>query len=234
MEDKKTFVERLEDSKKRNELLNERIKEYLLYTGFAGAIISAIAYVILTFVMILGVQTSMETTNQIVFSGLGVVVGLSISFLLRSQGIAFAKRESESQRIMKAYNEALNKTKKVKELRTINQYMRNATIKDAIIKGLSFGLSTYFVLFIFIEGNGNWALIGLALSNLLMFTSFGLIGLSTAYDVYKEEHLPNIEALTKKLIEQRENDQTESIYTHRIDLPEEAHEFLIDDIGEEN
>ncbi len=183
--------------------LNERIKEMLLYTGFAGAVISVIAYMVITVVMIVGFKSDLQAENQILFAVLGACTGLVITFALRGQGIAFAKREDESIQVMKEYHEALNKRKKEKDLKDINHYVFFATIKDIVVKGLTVGVSTYYVLYIFMQGNGDWSLIGLAFSNLLMFSGFGLVALSKTYDKYIEEHIPVIRERTKKIIEER-------------------------------
>ena len=184
--------------------LNEKIKAYLLYSGFVAAIISVIAYMVITVVMITGFESNLQAQNQILFAVLGACTGLIITFSLRGQGIAFAKREEESQKVMKAYYEALNKRKKEKQLHDINHYLVVQTIKDILIKGVSVGVSTYFVLYIFMQGNGDWSLIGLALSNLLMFSGFGLVALSKTYDKYIEEHLPVVRERTRMILAEQE------------------------------
>ena len=203
--------------------LNERIKDLLLYTGFAGAIISVVAYIVITVVMIVGFESDLEAQNQILFAVLGACTGLIITFALRGQGIAFAKREEESQKVMKAYYEALNKRKKEKELKDIGSYLIKQTIKDIIIKGVSVGVSTYFVLYIFMQGNGDWSLIGLALANLLMFSGFGLVALSKTYDKYIEEHIPVIRERTKKILAE----QNELPFT---DLPQDYAQGEVQDV----
>ena len=199
----KDFTKRMEARQQRNALLNEEIKAMLLYVGFAGAIISGLAYIVITIVMVTGFSTSFSTTQQIIFSLLGVVVGLMITFLLRSQGIAFAKREPKSQQIMGDYHKALNKKKTEKQMHDINYYVFWATIKDIIIKGISFAATTYFALYIAIQGNGDFALIGLAIANVLFFLSLGLIALSKAYDFYLEEHLEVIKERTQRLLDNK-------------------------------
>jgi hypothetical protein len=181
--------------------LNQRIKEWLLYVGFASSIISVIAYIIATVVMIVGFESNLELQNRLLFAFLGAGVGLIITFSLRSQGIAFAKLEDESVEVMKAYREALNKQKKEKDLKDITYYMIVATIKDVIIKGLLIIITTTLIIDIFSKGNGDWSLIWLALANLMMFTGFGLVALSKTYDKYIEEHIPVIRERTKKILE---------------------------------
>jgi hypothetical protein len=144
----------------------------------------------------------LKPQNQLLFAVLGACTGLIITFSLRGQGIAFAKREDESVEVMKAYHEALNKSKKEKQLKDISHYLFWSTIKDIVVKGISVGVSTYFILYIFMQGNGDWSLIGLALANLFMFSGFGLVALSKTYDKYIEEHIPVIRERTKKILAQ--------------------------------
>ena len=190
------------DKEKTKKALNDKFKKMLMYVGFIGAIISAIAYLIITIVMVNGVSTDMALSNQILFSVLGAIVGLLISFLLRNQGIIYAKQNEEAQQVMKEYRQKINETKTYKQLHTISWYILWATIRDIFMKGLTIALSTWFILYIFIEGNGEWGLVFLALANILMFAGFGLVGLATVYDKYLEEHIPVIKQRIKKLKEE--------------------------------
>lgn len=200
-----------EKRKERQQKFNDELKYMLLYVGFAGAIISAVAYMIMTIVMINGFQSSLDIEKQIMFSVLSSLIGLVISFLLRSQGIAFAKNEEQSKIVMKNYYEALNKKKTVKKLKTITYYMVRATIIDVIVKGTLFIASMWGIIYMFSEGNGDWSLLGLALSNILMFAGFGLVALSKMYDKYLDEHISVIKELTKKLTPPSEVVDTELI-----------------------
>lgn len=192
--------------------MNDKVKQILLYTGLGASIISAIAYLIVTYVLVEGFSSQIELQQQILFSILGAATGLMITFFLRSQGIAFAKREPESQEAMKAYYKAINKKKTVKQLHTITHFMIWSTIGDIFSKGLSIAITTSFLMYVFMQGNGNFALFGLAVSNIFMFAGFGFMALSKAYDKYIDEHIPVIKAITEKLtqeqagsIQQKEN-----------------------------
>ena len=202
-------LEKIEQARKANEKLKktkkikveftERIKNIILYVGFVAAIISAIAYINITIVLINGFETSLDFENQILFSVIGVIVGLSISTMLRFQGIAFAKKNPYAFDIMKKYYIALNKTKSIKNLHTIKYYLVKATIIDIIIKGSIVAITMWFILDISSSGNDNWELLKLAIANLGLFTGFGLVALSSAFDKYLDEHIPVIIELTKKL-----------------------------------
>ena len=183
----------------KSEELNETIKSLLIYVGFASAGISSIAYIIITIVMVRGFTTDLELSSQLLFAVLGAIVGVSITVSLIMQGIAFAKRDPNAQQVMSDYYKALNKTKTIKEMHTIDHYVKWAIIKTILMKGFTVAISTFFILYIFIEGNGNWSLIGLAIANIFMFIGFGLVGLSNAYDFYLKQHIPVIQELIKKI-----------------------------------
>jgi len=181
--------------------MNDTVKNFLLYTGILGSIISSIAYLIVTYVIVVGFESAVDQEKQILFAVLGALVGLMITSALRGQGITFAKKEDESQEVMKEYHELINKTKDIKKLRTIKHFVIVSTIKDVITKGVSIGITTWFVMYIFMEGNGDFSLFALTLSNILMFSGFGLVALSKAYDKYIEEHIPVIKSIIARLKE---------------------------------
>ena len=208
--------------------MSDKIKNFLIYTGLFASIISAIAYLIVTYVLVVGFSTQLELQKQILFAVLGASTGLMITFFLRSQGIAFAKREDESKRIMAEYFEASNRKKTVKQLHTITHFMIWSTITDIFSKGLSIALTTSFLRYIFMEGNGNFALFGLAIANIFMFAGFGMMALSKAYDKYLDEHIPVIKAITLKLKQEQagsiqpKEQQNANVQQHSISDPSPA------------
>ena len=179
--------------------MNDNVKHFLLYTGIIGSIISAIAYLVTTYVIVVGFESAVDMEKQILFAILGSLTGLIISFSLRSQGITFARKEPNSQAVMLEYRQLINKKKSIKQLHTIKYFIIVSTIKDFFMKGLSIAISTWFVMYIFMDGNGDFSLFALAISNLLMFTGFGLVALSKGYDKYVEEHIPVIQTIIKRL-----------------------------------
>ena len=108
---------------------------------------------------------------------------------------------------MQEYYKVLNKNKNIKKLKTIDRFMIINAIYDIFIKGLSVGATTYFSIMIFTEGNGDFSLIGLAVVNILMFLSFGILALSKTYDFYINEHLSAIVEKTNKLKEGLKNEK---------------------------
>lgn len=194
-----------------NQPIDEKVKNILLYVGSVAALVAGIAYVGVTYVIVQGFESALDRDKQILFSALGAAFGIIISMLLRSQGVSLAKRLQESQDTMREYYSVLNKTKSIKKLRTIKFYMVFNTIKDMFTKAAGIGISTYLVIYIFSEGNGDYSLFLLALSNICMFIGFGFIALAKTYDFYVEEHIPAIKEITIKLKEQQNIDQVGSI-----------------------
>lgn len=186
-----------------------KIKELMMYVGTIGAMISGIAYVIITVIMILGFEKSMELESQLIFSIIGAVVGISIMSMLRTQGVTFASNEPESKATMQEYRKLLNLKKTQKKLKRIESFMIFQFFKDLFTKVLSILISTFGILYLVLEGNGDFSLIGLAVANLLMFISFGLIALSKAYDFYINEHIPTIKELIKRMNERPFVDEKE-------------------------
>ena len=179
--------------------MNDKAKKFLRWGGTAGAIVAAIAYIIIILVIVQGFNSQLDQQKQILISVLGAIVGITITFLLREQGITFAKELPESIRVMNEYNILINRIKPLKKLHTIKWFMFWATTKDIFIKGTTIAGSTLMVLYIFREGNGDYQLFLLALSNIVMFAGLGLWAMSKMYDIYIENHIPAIEERIKKL-----------------------------------
>lgn len=179
--------------------MNNKIKTVLLWVGTIGAAITSIAYLATIIVLIIGLESQLEMEQMLLVSILGALTGLSITFMLRSQGIAFAKSEPGSRDIMQAYYKALNKHKKPKSLHTIKWHVITQSIKDIVIKASSVAVSTYFSIFIIVEGSGDAGLIGIAIASLAMFICFGVLAMAKAYDYYLEEHLEAVKQITETL-----------------------------------
>lgn len=77
--------------------------------------------------------------------------------------------------------------------------MVTQTIKDIVVKASSIVATTYFSIYIIIEGSGDAGLIGIAASSLMMFVCFGILAMAKAYDYYLEEHLEAVKQITVTL-----------------------------------
>ncbi len=185
---------------------NEKIKNVLIYIGIIGASISAIAYIMITVVLILGFETKMKMEQQLLFSIVGAIDGLLITLMLRTQGISFAKNIENNKIVMGEYYKTINKTKKPKKLHTIKYHVITRLVIDVFTKFATIALTTYMILYIYLEGSADFSLIWLATANIFMFICFGLIALAKAFDFYNEEHIPAIIEITNRLKEGKKNE----------------------------
>jgi len=163
-----------------------KIAPVLKYVGTIGAILMSIAYVVIVFILIKGfkVDTILHTT---IFAIVNASIGFCIMQLLKVQGVSFAKSLPENKAILEKYYNT--KTKDKKE-HSITYYWITSVIKDVLVKCLTLGASTIGVIYIVIEGSGDWTLLGMAVVNLIMFICFGLLALNNAYEYYNEKHIP--------------------------------------------
>lgn len=189
-------------------MFEKKIKPLLTYIGACGAVITSVAYMIMVVVLIKGFQYQ-QTTQTIVFALANAAVGMVIASMLRYQGISFAKNLEENQAVIKRYYELHTKDKRNYSLKTF--WVKN-TIKDIVVKGLSVAASTLGLIYIVIVGSNDWALLGIAVVNLLLFICFGLLALNQAYDYYNNiyvnymwEQINNVENNKKTPLGKKKN-----------------------------
>lgn len=182
--------------------MNEKVSNILLWTGAIGAGISGIAYIIIMTVLVVGIESSMAQEQLLLVSILNAIAGLLITFMLRGQGVALASNSNENKKIMDEYRTILNKTKPVQKLRTITWFVGWKSLLDIFTKALTVAISTYAMIFIFMEGNGDISLVFLAIANVFLFISFGILALRGAYNFYNNDHISAIKSRIQILKDQ--------------------------------
>jgi hypothetical protein len=167
-------------------MFEKRIKPLLQYVGAIGAAIMSIMYIIVIIVLIIGFETH-DLKNTILFSLINAVVGLIIMQFLKIQGISFAKNLPDNQKLIKEYYGTRTNDKKLKN---INQYIISSTIKDIIVKGIGLVISSVGIIYIVIQGSHDYTLLLLAVVNLFLFISFGILSMNSSYEFYNNYHVP--------------------------------------------
>ena len=184
--------------------LERKILPVLNYIGIIGAVIMAIAYIVIVFVLINGFKAEalLQTT---VFACVNAAVGFIIMQFLKYQGESFAKMLPENKEIIDRYYKTKTKDKK---LHSITYFWVTTVIKDIIVKCATLGATTIGIIYIVIQGSNDYNLLLLALVNLLMFICFGFISLNSAYEFYNNKHVPYmIEQLNKEIKQEVEEPQ---------------------------
>lgn len=167
-------------------ILTEKVKSLVFWAGLISSIISAVAYIIIVFVMVFGFRVETTLTNNIVFSLITAFVGLLISQFLKWQGISFAKKEEDVAEVWERYYK--RKTKK-RKYRSLKSFWIKSFLTDMFFKSLMIALISVGTVYVFISASGDVMRILMALFNLTLFAGFGMMSLSKAYDFTKEEHV---------------------------------------------
>lgn len=167
-------------------MFEKKIKPLLQYIGTIGAVITSIMYFVIILILIIGFKAH-NLIQTFVFALVNAIVGLIIMQFLKIQGISFAKNLPENKEIINTYYNTKTKDKKN---RSIKFYVVTSTIKDVITKGISFLISTMGIIYIVIQGNDDYTLLLMAIVNMLLFLSFGLLSLNKAYEFFNNSHVP--------------------------------------------
>lgn len=203
--------------------IETKLKPILMYMGLIVSGIMAVAYVIVVFVLIKGFKVE-AVLNTTIFSIVTSAIGFCIMQMLKIQGQTFAKNLEKNKPIVEAYSKRLSTKKNKRKYRSMNYYMIKTGISDIIGKCFSFGFASIGMVYIMIEGSGDYSLLLLALVNLLMFAGYGLINLCKAYDFYNEEYVPYMLDKIKEAEElETINDKVETENTANLEMAETEH-----------
>lgn len=200
--------EKLKEVQENKKEFYEKIKNALTYTGVILAVVAAIAYLILVYVIIYGFSVEYSQDQLIGFIVLGAVVGILMNIAMRIQGIDFAKLTPVAKKTLKELTDSIGKSDEVK-MRPMWVMFTNSIIKDIVIKGGVIGLTLYYTIDISYSGLGEEKYFLLAISNIVLYFGLGLISMSKAYDYYLESHIPFMQQKIKKLELKKEKEGTE-------------------------
>ena len=207
----------------------EKWKDFLTYTGIAMAIVSAIVYLIVVFILINGFEVDYSKEEIISFLLLGAATGIMINISMRIQGLDLARLTKKAKEVQTKLNDLTAKSKETK-LRPLWVMHLVNTARDILIKGGTITLTMYFAISISYKGLGEQKYMLLAFANVFLYFGLSLITMNKSYDYYIDKHIPYMEKQIFKLEEERrledatnENDrrdQTDFGYDGRRDAVE--------------
>lgn len=186
------------DIMEKQDVFKEKILPILNYVGAIGALITSISYIILVIVLIFGFKAE-KVLHTTVFAIVNAGVGFIIMQFLKYQGITFAENIEENKKLIDQYHSTKTKDKKPHSL---GYYWFTSVVKDIFIKCISVGITTVGLIYIVIQGSKDFNLIWLAIVNLLMFISFGLLALVKAYKYFNSTYIEYI----KEQLQEGENE----------------------------
>jgi predicted RNA-binding Zn-ribbon protein involved in translation (DUF1610 family) len=208
---------------------DKKIKPVLLYVGTIGAVLSAIAYIIIIITMIFGLTVEASIKDTVIFACVNAVIGFAIMQFLKIQGITFAKNMPENQELLKTYRD-LNPPKD-KRKHSLRYFWISSVIKDVLTRALLIVITTVCIIYLVIKGTHDYTYLLLMIVNLLMFACFGLISLVNAHDFYLEQHVPYLE---EQINETRKKQEAEEVAKReaeeRLVMDQEEHLDKRDDL----
>ena len=195
-----TSIKVMDEKQERKRLdFEEKILPLFLYVGTVGACITSIAYIILVLVMIFGFKEEKALTTT-VFACVNAGVGFIILQLLKYQGVSFAEALPDNKKILAEYYGTRTKNKKN---HSMLYFWITSVVKDIFVKCASLAATSIGLIYIIIQGSRDYSLIWLAIVNLLLFISFGFLGLVKSYKYFNTKY---IEYVKEKLEESKKED----------------------------
>lgn len=178
----------------------KRFKNVILFIGFVLAGISAIAYLILLYIIITGFEIVIASHELLIFLILGAIAGLMISLSLRIQGISLAKNENND-----LYERLHLLTGKDLETKLFPMWAFHLIniVKDILVKGVSMVVTLYFSITIIIKGLGDFKYFWLGIVNILLYFGFGFLALVKAYEHTLANEIPLVRQKIK-ILEKKE------------------------------
>jgi hypothetical protein len=191
----------MEEKKKTVDFFEEKVLPILQYIGTIGAIIMSIAYIILVFVLIFGFKRE-DLLTTTVFAIVSAAFGFVILQMLKIQGQSFAENKEDNKAILKEYYGTHTKDKKN---HSMTYFWIKSVITDALVKAGTVAVSTIGLIYIIIQGSRDYSLIFLGIVNLLMFISFGFLGLVKSYKYFNRVYIEYIKDKIKESKEDSKN-----------------------------
>lgn len=173
------------NEKEKATYFEEKILPVLNYIGLIGAIVMSVAYIVLIVVMIMGFKEE-KTLNTTIFAIVSAGVGFLVLQCLKIQGQSFAEQIPENKELLKLYYGTTTKDKKA---HSMLYYWVKTVIIDFISKAGTVALTSIGLIYLIIEGSKDYMLILLGIVNLLMFISFGFLGLVKTYKYFNRTYI---------------------------------------------
>lgn len=173
------------NEKEKATYFEEKILPVLNYIGLIGAIVMSIAYIVLIVVMIMGFKEE-KTLNTTIFAIVSAGVGFLVLQCLKIQGQSFAELIPENKALLELYYGTTTKDKKA---HSMLYYWVKTVIIDFISKAGTVALTSIGLIYLIIEGSKDYMLILLGIVNLLMFISFGFLGLVKTYKYFNRTYI---------------------------------------------
>ncbi len=193
----------IEDKKK--DFWQDKISKALKVVGSVIVAVSAIANLIVVYILIKGFKTEVSSEKLLVFLLVNAVFGIMMIIGGMIQGKDLSKSRADVENVLKEYSDMIPTSKEVK-LRSYTWHFWIEIIRNIFTKSLSITISMFFAVRIIIDGLKDDKYFILAITNVILYLGLSFLSLAKSYDYYKDKHIPYLRQKIK-IMEERKNEE---------------------------
>ena len=181
----------------------DKISKALKIVGSVIIAISAIANLIVVYILIKGFKAEVSSEKLLVFLLVNAVFGVMMIVGGMIQGKDLSKSRADVEKVLNDYSDLISNDKEFK-LRSYTWHFWAQVIQSIFTKGLAITISMFFAIKIIIDGLQDDKYFVLAITNVILYLGLSFLGLAKSYDYYKDKHIPYLRQ-KMKVMEEKQN-----------------------------
>lgn len=190
---------------KRKDFWQDKVSKALKIVGAVIIAISAIANLIVAYILIKGFKADVSSEKLLVFLLVNAVFGIMMIIGGMIQGKDLSKSRGDVEKVLKDYSDLISNDKEVK-LRSYTYHFWMQVIYNIFTKALAITISMFFAIRIIIDGLQDDKYFVLAITNVILYLGLSFLSLAKSYDYYKDKHIPYLRQKMKVMEEKRDEE----------------------------
>ena len=187
---------------KKKDFWQDKISKIIKIVGSVIVATSAIANLIVAYILIKGFKTEVSSEKLLVFLLVNAVFGIMMIIGGMIQGKDLSKSRADVEKVLKDYSDFISSDKETK-LRSYTFHFWIEVIKNIFTKTLAITISMFFAIKIIIDGLQDDKYFILAITNVILYLGLAFLSLAKSYDYYKDKHIPYLRQKMKRMEEKR-------------------------------
>lgn len=190
---------------KKKDFWQDKVSKALKIVGAVIIAISAIANLIVAYILIKGFKADVSSEKLLVFLLVNAVFGIMMIIGGMIQGKDLSKSRGDVEKVLKDYSDLISNDKEVK-LRSYTYHFWMQVIYNIFTKALAITISMFFAIRIIIDGLQDDKYFVLAITNVILYLGLSFLSLAKSYDYYKDKHIPYLRQ-KMKIMEEKRNEE---------------------------
>lgn len=190
---------------KKKDFWQDKVSKALKIVGAVIIAISAIANLIVAYILIKGFKADVSSEKLLVFLLVNAVFGIMMIIGGMIQGKDLSKSRGDVEKVLKDYSDLISNDKEVK-LRSYTYHFWMQVIYNIFTKALAITISMFFAIRIIIDGLQDDKYFVLAITNVILYLGLSFLSLAKSYDYYKDKHIPYLRQKMKVMEEKRDEE----------------------------